>query len=198
MRETNAHATGGDATDSRKSNVTRQSEVETDTVNSSLDDSGLLNDSTLRKWQLTQTIYHHWIKLSLRVLCVSLLFGIAWLLVDSFVFRIDNPYTGKYNLHGLINGGLMVLSALIGLCICFSIDNSSVNERPGLERRLAKLAILYRLVFIVVIVLEVFVVVLILTKGNDYTISSSLLEATQPASQVQHGVLHITYKHSPL
>ena len=106
---------------------------------------------------------------------MSLLFGVAWLLVDTLVFRIDNPYTGKYNLHGLINGGLIVLSSLIGLCMCFSIDNSSVNERPGLERRLAKLAVLYRLVLIVVIVLEVFVVVLILTKGNDYTISSSLL-----------------------
>ena len=53
VRETNAHATGGDATDSRKSNITRQSEVDSETVNSSFDDSGLLNDSTLRKWQLT-------------------------------------------------------------------------------------------------------------------------------------------------
>ena len=132
---------------------------------------------------------------------MSLLFGVAWLLVDTLVFRIDNPYAGKYNLHGLVNGGLMVLSSLIGLCMCFSIDNSSVNERPGLERRLAKLAILYRLVLIVVIVLEVFVVILILTKGNDYTISSSLLsmqQASSSPSQVQHGVLHIAYKHSPL
>ena len=176
MRETNANATGGDVgTDSRRSNMTRQSEVETDTVNSSFDDSGLLNDSTLRKWQLTQTIYHHWIKLSLRILSVSLLFGVAWLLVDTLLFRIDNPYTGKYNIHGLINGALMVLSSLIGLCVCFSIDNSSVNERPGLERRLSRLAVLYRVIFLVIIVLEVFVVILILTKGNDYKISSSLL-----------------------
>ena len=106
---------------------------------------------------------------------MSLLFGVAWLLVDTLLFRIDNPYTGKYNLHGLINGALMVLSAFTGLCVCFSIDNSSVNERPGLERRLSRLAILYRVIFMIVIVLEALVVILILTKGNDYRISSLLL-----------------------
>ena len=185
VRDSHTIATmGNGASGSRKSNATRQSELETDSVNSSFDDSGLFNDTTLKKYQITQTIYQHWTRLTIKALIANLVFSIGWLLIDVLLFRIDNPYTGKYNFHGLINGALIFIQAVVGLCICYSIDNSSVIDRPGLERRLSNIAIFFRIVFLVVIILEIFVVILVLTKGNDYKISSTLFEHTSPIEEV--------------
>ena len=42
-----------------------------------------------------------------KTLAVSIVFGIVWVLVDVFLFRIENPYSGRLNFHGLLNAGLI-------------------------------------------------------------------------------------------
>ena len=203
LRDSHTHATVGNASGSRaslsQSHATKQSEIESDTMNSSFDDSGLFNDSTLRKYRITQRIYHHWTKQVIKTLVINLVFAIIWVLLDMLVFRVDNPYTGNfYNYHGLLNAVLIFVQSFIGLCVCWSIDSSSLIDHQGLERRLSNLKIFNRIIFLIVLVLEVLVVILILTKGNDYTIDSKFDPATSTAPEVQHGTLYVTYHHSPL
>ena len=42
-----------------------------------------------------------------KTLAVNITFGVVWVLVDVFLFRIENPYSGRLNFHGLLNAGLI-------------------------------------------------------------------------------------------
>ena len=132
-----------------------------------------------------------------RTLAANLVFSVVWILVDVFLFRIENPYSGKLNFHGLLNAALIFIQAVIGMCICYFMKDAEITQ-SGLQRRLANFKVFNRVIFLVNLALEVFVVILILTKGNDYTISSVLSTQQSAVPGVEHGTLHIKYFHSPL
>ena len=66
-----------------------------------------------------------------KTLGVNLVFGICWVLLDVFLFRIENPYSGKMNFHGLLNAALIFVQAIIGICICYLMKEAEITQ-PGL------------------------------------------------------------------